>query len=165
MQTLYHPTWKRVWLLTIPQYLFPINSYLYTGMASTHIFVQYSDYLCVSIDWSQQSPTQQNSVIFVIDLITWDIIDSVTIVNKWDVYLDWWILYINVWWDHHEIDIATWVDTLVSWNYTSWTLITLLADITIWWKTFSIQPLLSWNWLRTGNSGTTVIWRTGILVS
>ena len=166
---------------TMPQYMVAIN-YLDTLETTFHFFEKYGTTLFAGIWYSWSIPSSHTaSAIYQIDLIT----GQITYV--WSFYNSSWVWWALVdlkyendkvicnamspdWWGwwyywNQELDLSTWTLWVRnSWQYTTWT--TPATSYThIDWKIFSIQPIISWEGLRTWNSGNEQIAWTWILVS
>lgn len=164
-------------ILTMPQYMVAMN-YLYSLNTSLTAFVEYNWKLCVGIWMVTVSPTDNNTLFYNIDLTTWAITYIGSVSDGWSIYFWYtdmkeenWIIYRNYYdsdstnYYNYEIDIDNGTISAVQpWRHITWNT-PEDTSLTTWWKTYSIQAPISWEWLRTWNSWTTQIVWTWILVS
>lgn len=166
---------------TMPQYMLAMNKFG-SLLSSAHAFVLVWNNLICGI-W-QTNVTIGNyamTTFFSIDITTGGIIYIWTMSTNWtprwfnSIYYDSitnkiyrnYQYYESWYWyqpRHYKLDTITLTITwYFSWHITTW--VTLPNNLTVWWKNYSPFPPVSWNWLRTGNSGNDEINRTWILVS
>lgn len=164
---------------TFPQYAIVDRYDVIPNWSLTSFYLVW-DELFIAIWSSYTDVAAQSWATFVkINLITW----AMTMIwwvwladpdGFYDMKYESWHVYFNFshylwWWSYedryYDIDVAAWTQSTVQvWRHLTWTTISWITSIILWWQTFEQSTTISWENLRTQDGSMYIAWKW-ILVS